>query len=48
MQIFTKDKPNFKTETCCNDMNKSVYEIFEHLDDLTEENLINLLKHLPQ
>ena len=38
MQIFTRDKSNFKTETCCSDMNKSVYEFFEHLDDLTEKN----------
>ena len=38
MQIFTRDKSYFKTETYCNDMNKSVNEFFEHLDDLTEEN----------
>ena len=38
MQIFTRDKSNFKTDTYCNDMNKSVDEFFEHLDDLIEEN----------
>ena len=38
MQIFTRDKSNFKTEPHCNDMNKSVNEFFEHLDDLAEEN----------
>ena len=30
MQIFTRDKSNFKTETYCNHMNKSVKEFFEH------------------
>ena len=38
MQTFTRDKSIFKTETYCNDMDKSVNEFFEHLDDLTEEN----------
>ena len=38
MHIFIRDKSNFKTETYCGDMNKSVNEFFEHLDDLTEEN----------
>ena len=38
MQIFTRDKSNFKTETYINDKNKSVNEFFEHLNDLTEEN----------
>ena len=38
MQIFSRDKSNFKIETYCNDKNKSVVEFFEHLDDVREEN----------
>ena len=38
MQIFIRDISSFKTETYCDDMNESVNEFFEHLDDLAEEN----------
>ena len=38
MQIFTRDKSNYNTETYCNDMNKFVNEFFEHLDEVTGEN----------
>ena len=39
MQIFIRDKSIFKTETYCDDMNKSINKFFQHLDDLTEENI---------
>ena len=38
MQIFIRDKSSFKTETCCDDMNKIVSELFEYFNDITEEN----------